>query len=298
MLEETEFSGLPSVAWVVGPISLIAPRTIGPRIVGLELNGANVFAALPDAVLQGPDGRLFHFRGGHRLWEAPELPAITYRPDDEPVEIVVKPAGLRLTGQVDPATGLRRSMALRVAPRGMTIVADHFIANEGTRPHRLAAWAISQFPLGGRAWLGLAAIDGARNDRQANRSVVLWPYTRLDDDRLHLGDDRIEIRTASRRRSAGPLKVGSPGGWLAYLREGVLFVKRCATRSGFAHADLGATAQVYCDARFLELETLGPLTVLGAGRRIRHRETWQLFAGVSSAGAASILDELAAGSGG
>jgi hypothetical protein len=58
-----------------------------------------------------------------------------------------------------------------------------------------------------------------------NRHLALWPYTRWRDDRLHLDDDLILVQG---RAQLPPLKIGcfNRHGWIAYLRAGVLFVKR------------------------------------------------------------------------
>ena len=51
------------------------------------------------------------------------------------------------------------------------------------------------------------------------------------------------------------------------------------------YLDRGASAQVYRNDRFIELETLSPLTVLAPGERIEHREVWRLHrASVDSIG--------------
>ena len=44
--------------------------------------------------LSCPGSEPFHLRGGHRLWAAPEDPRVTYRPDDDPVEVDELPDGV------------------------------------------------------------------------------------------------------------------------------------------------------------------------------------------------------------
>ena len=39
---------------------------------------------------------------------------------------------------------------------------------------------------------------------------------------------------------------------------------------------MGSNAEVYCDERSLELETLGPLSLLEPGAEAWHEERWQL----------------------
>lgn len=78
----------------------------------------------------------------------------------------------------------------------------------------------------------------------------------------------------------GPrLKVGymNESGWAAYLREGVLFVRRFRPAPGRRHPDLGCNVEVYCGDRYLELELLGPLTELSPGSCAVHTERWEVL---------------------
>ncbi len=40
---------------------------------------------------------------------------------------------------------------------------------------------------------------------------------------------------------------------------------------------LRVPASAYCNPQFLELETLGPRTILSPGETLQHREIWQLY---------------------
>jgi len=69
---------------------------------------------------------------------------------------------------------------------------------------------------------------------------------------------------------------------VAYLRQGVLFVKRFAPRPVEQHPDFGCNAEFYCGDRFIEMESLGPLARVGIGESVEHVETWELHAGVDA----------------
>lgn len=77
-----------------------------------------------------------------------------------------------------------------------------------------------------------------------------------------------------------PIKIGYANrtGWIAYLRQGVFFCKKCAFQAGANYPDYGSNTECYCDNRFLELETLGPLARLEPGQSADHVETWEIFA--------------------
>ena len=67
-----------------------------------------------------PDSGTYRFHGGHRLWAAPEVPAITYAPDDHPCAVTTGDDGLTIRAPVD-AAGLIKDVSVesrgRPAPR-------------------------------------------------------------------------------------------------------------------------------------------------------------------------------------
>jgi hypothetical protein len=55
-----------------------------------------------------------------------------------------------------------------------------------------------------------------------------------------------------------------------------LFVKRFEPLAGARFPDGGCNAESYCNDRFFELESLGPLTTLKPGESVYHNETWEV----------------------
>src|SRR5690606_28124268 len=112
---------------------------------------------------------------------------------------------------------------------------------------------------------------------QADRSLVLWPYTHLSDTRFGWRRDAVVLRA-----EAGPqIKVGTGPAprRLGHFLDGPLFVKEIpSARAEAAHADRGAVAQAYCLAGFLHLASLGPLVALVPGEAAAHEETWRVSA--------------------
>jgi hypothetical protein len=268
--------------------------TAGPRIVRLGLAGSddNLLAETPDDGWETPNGRYDLF-GGHRLWFAPEDPDLVAVPDADGLELTTEPTGLRLTGAVEPVTGLVRSIELRLDPDSGTLELRHELCNVGERPIELAPWAITQLPLGGVVMLPQrAAMDG--HHVRPNRSLVLWPYTSWDDTRLETHDGLILVRAEVGRR----LKVGylNEAGWVGYLRGGVLLLRRFQPAVGRRHPDLGCNVETYCRDRYLELEVLGPLTEVEPGASVVHTEQWQVLrvaGGAAAPGASGASGDIA-----
>jgi hypothetical protein len=249
--------------------SVLVTVSAGPRVLGLFGVGENVMAVLPGAGLERPGGTRFAFIGGHRLWAAPEVPEVTYAPDDRPCEVTEVDAGARVTAPADDV-GLIRSLEIRASDDGWIV--DHAIRNASDAPITIAPWAITQLRPGGEARLPL----GARGTGlQADRSLVLWPYTRLDDPRLSVEGDAVRIQA---REGDGATKLGAaPGaGRVSYTLGDEVFEKRIAVVPSGTYADRGAAVQVYVGDGFCELETLGPVRAVGPGERVEHRERWTL----------------------
>ncbi len=255
----------------LGPVGVTFVVDAGPRILGYARHGGpQLFATLPGVLIDGPAGE-YAFLGGHRLWRAPEVPATTYQPDDQPVDVDELEDGIRLTG---PPDGDGISKTIEVRQDGVATVVDHTLRNDGPAPVRCAPWAITQLTTGGMATLPQPVEPVDPDGVLPNRSVVLWPYT--DPANIEFGPAEIRIRADEAPRS----KVGQPNrrGWLAYELDDEVFVKWSPLHDDArAYADLGASVECYRDHRFLELESLGPLVDLAPGAETTHREVWRLI---------------------
>jgi hypothetical protein len=256
----------------IGPYSIAAATTFGPRLVSLRfLHGPELFAQLSDeVVIVHPDSGTYHFRGGHRLWAAPEVPAITYASDDQPCEVFTRDEGLTIKAPIDPA-GLFKE--IRVSLDDDKLLVDHHLGNGGPGPIPVAPWGITQFRLGGAALIpiGTGVVD---DPLQADSSLVLWPYTDLTDRRLSWRSQAAIIEA-----TPGPrFKVGSgpSPGKVGYFFEDQLFTKEIAPAGPGSYVDRGAVAQMFVEDSFCELESLGPLVSLDPSAKLSHREVWKV----------------------
>lgn len=252
--------------------------TAGPRIVGLYLSGSsrNLLAETPDIHWDTPYGK-YSLGGGHRLWIAPENPNITAIPDDSGLVVQELKTGVRLTQPADPHTLITRSIEIHLDDSRPVVHLLHTLTNESRALVRFSAWAITQLPLGGTAILPQAmdSLDAAR--LLPNRNLVLWSYTRWDDPRLLLSDNGYYLHGSP---NPTPCKIGyfNRLGWLAYFQEGVVFLKKYAVLPPLDFPDMGCNVEAYVKDRFIELETLSPMTNLHPGESIKHAEEWHVQA--------------------
>ncbi len=255
-------------------VEVIVVLDAGPRVLGYARRGGpQLFASLPGEVIDQPGGEAFSFVGGHRLWRAPEVPRLTYRSDRYPVAIDQLDRGVRLTGVPD-VEGVAKTISLR--QQGAVTVVDHTLLNAGRAPIRCAAWAITQLTPGGVAVLPQPLAPSDPDGVLPNRLIVLWPYTDPAAPEIALGASEVRVHaSATRTRS----KVGQPNrrGWMAYILGSEMFVKWSPLHDdALVYVDFGATIECYRDHRFLELESLSPLTELAPGAALHHREVWML----------------------
>jgi len=264
-----------------GKLEMVVTLDVGPRIIHLAVPGArNVFKNYAGQL--GRTGeRAWQIRGGHRLWFAPEHPVRTYFPDNGPVSVGQLPrGGVRLRPAPERPNGIQKEIDIYLDAKAPHVRLVHRLRNVGRRSVRLAPWALSVMAPGGTAILGLPPRGSHPKDLLPSQSLVLWLYTDLADPRLRFGTRAILLKQD--RRAAKPEKFGilSPEGWAAYAVHGCLFLKRFACLAGAEYPDRGCNAEFFTNADMLEVESLGPLVTLAAGRAVEHVEDWYLFARV------------------
>jgi hypothetical protein len=274
----TDFHGLPARSLENDQLRLDYLATAGPRLVRLFLAGStdNLLAETPDIHWPTPWGE-YYLRGGHRVAIAPELLELSYVPDNEGLLIEDIAGGVRLIRPTEYPSGISKSIEIQLHPDRPALTLRHAVRNDRTEPIEIAAWVITQLPLGGIAVAPLRT-TAIENRHQPDRQVVLWPYTTWQDERLFADDDHMWIDA---QPDAQELKIGLLArGWLGYLRSGVFFLKRFDPQLTLPHPDLNTNAQLYCNQTHLELETLAPLTLLAPGQSSVQLETWELYRAV------------------
>lgn len=268
-IETVSFEGHDGVRLEDGGIAVTVTTSVGPRVLGLAREEGNLMAVLPHAELERPDGGRFRFLGGHRLWAAPEVPEVTYQPDERPCAIAEVERGVRVEAPAD-GVGLVKAIEVRRSADGWVV--DHVLQNASDAAMTIAPWAVTQLMLGGEVELPTGPVGSGP---QADRSLVLWAYTDPSDPRLRFEREAVRLLAEPGRE---PLKVGAAPseGRVAYRLGGERFEKRIAVDPGATYVDRGAAVQVYLGDGFVELETLGPLRPVEPGGLAEHREVWML----------------------
>ena len=278
MIEEISYRGWPHCYHLYNErLELIATGDVGPRIIRFGFLGdENEFAEFEEEVglVGGDEWRIY---GGHRFWHSPEARPRSYYPDNQPIKVEAKVNALRLTQPIEETTSIRKETLVEL--RGEIVVVTHTLRNVGLWPIEMAPWALSVMAPGGTAIVAQPTTADP-DSLLPNRIVVLWPYTDTTDPRLHLGSKFVTLRQDPEQPKPIKFGINSDEGWIAYLRDQHLFVKRFAVHPGARYPDYGCTIEAYTNDAFLEAETLGPLSTVTPGQEITHVEHWHLFDGV------------------
>ncbi|MDE3199123.1 MAG: hypothetical protein KGN84_22430, partial [Acidobacteriota bacterium] len=138
-----------------GEAELIVTSDIGPRIMRYGFVGGQNFLKVFEDQLGRSGEPEWQFRGGHRVWLAPESFEKTYAPDNEPAEEVrVEGNTLIATQRVEPLTGLRKQLVIALAPEGTDVTVIHRMQNTLAEPFTLSLWALTMLARNGVAVTG------------------------------------------------------------------------------------------------------------------------------------------------
>lgn len=276
-MERVTFNGWEScVRLANAEVELVVTTAVGPRVVRFAYRGArNLFAEI-DGQQGGRGERDWMIRGGHRLWVGPEKKPDSYELDNVPVAVEAIPGGVRTTQAKGPLTGVVKQMEITLAADSNTVTVVHRLMNAGDKPARLAPWALTVMAPDGMAVIPLPAKIAHTERLTHNQEWSIWGYTDFSDPRWTLGSRYVFFR---QDRTRGPNKLGLAHreGWVGYLLGEFLFVKRFAWAAGATYPDGGCNFETFSNEEILELESLGPLTLLKRGQSVVHTETWKLF---------------------
>jgi hypothetical protein len=268
-----------------GRIEAAVVTAIGPRIIELKTAGGENVFHVRDREAGGHGEPDWVFRGGWRLWIAPERRETTYALDNAPCRAEVDGTTLRVTGPPQPAAGIQKVIEVSLDPQQPRLHLVSHIRNIADHPVTYAAWSLSVMRPGGRAFAPLDV--GPLDAFDATRGLRLWSYAKFSDPRYRFGDRLAQVDQSKigpvptgatgRRSDESKVAVDSTQGWAAYLVGGTLYLKRFPHDATGTYPDGGSTIEIYSSGEFLEVEQLSPLTTLKPGQELVFPEDWWLF---------------------
>jgi hypothetical protein len=288
-VEKVEYKGWKNNLRVSnGDVELILTLDVGPRIISYRLaDGKNVFKEFEDQLGKSGESEWVP-RGGHRLWVGPEDLTRTYAPDNRPIKYREVDLGvIRLTQEPDEY-GIFKEMDVQLFSSGNNVTVVHRIKNVGDKETELAPWVLTMMAPGGieiiplppkRPHPGPPKNAKSPKDYWPNQTMVIWPFTDFKDPRWNFGSKYITLRHDAER---GPTKIGLAHqlGWIGYLNQGTLFIKRIPYEEGKTYPDNGCNFETFSNQDMQEIESLGPMVKLAPGKTVEHVERWELVGGV------------------
>lgn len=271
-----------------GLVDLVVTTDVGPRIIRYGfINQENELCEIKETLgLTG--GNEWRMYGGHRLWHSPEAMPRSYEPDNGPVKWKEIPGGIKTIQDVEPLSRIKKEMEITLSAETSTVRILHRLTNKGLWPVKLSVWSISAMAKGGKEVIPQACRD---TGLLPNRVLSLWPYTKLNDPRVHWGDKFIIIKQEPAIKNAFKIGISNESGWAAYFNHGHLFMKHYTHHKNAEYPDFGASYETYVNDFMLEMETLSPLTLLEPDGDIEHSEEWGLFDNIQiPSGEDDILD--------
>lgn len=259
-------------------VELIISLDVGPRILSYKTpKTENVLKTYPEQL--GKSGEQeWMIRGGHRFWIAPEDEALSYVPDNLPVDYdLAAPNEVRLINSgVDPWK-IKKEMTVSLADNTSEVTIVHRAINEGSAPIEIASWGLSVMVPGGLEIIPHPPLGLHPRDLLPNRLMIVWPYTNLTDPRWRFGETFITLRQTDTAGQPTKLGLAHKQKWIGYLTRDSLFIKIIEHQEGAAYPDMGCNFETFTNQDMLEIESLSPLKKLGPGESVSHTERWHLF---------------------
>lgn len=265
-----------------GIIELKASLDFGPRILyfglcGMENTLYNDLEKKPINGISYPEykGELMKIYGGHRLWTSPEILPRCYYPDNKPVSLTETENGFILEAPPEEANNIQKSIEVRINEYNSEISVVNAIKNTGTWAVAFSPWAVTVMAANGVCIVPQA---NRQTGLLSNRALVLWPYTKMNDERVFWGEKYIVIKQNPEIKDSFKIGLNNEKNWAAYFNRGQLFLKYFHhVLDGFYPDGHECSFETYTDGSFLEIETLSPANIVKPKTAVFHEEKWSLY---------------------
>jgi hypothetical protein len=172
-------------------------------------------------------------------------------------------------------------MIIQMAPTGNKVKVTHRITNTRAWEVEFALWGLTMMAPGGQAFTGFPPRGPHPDNLPPTHPLVMWAYSNISDPRWTFTLKYMALKQDP--NNAEPQKLGlfNEHTWGAYLLGTDMFLKQTRADRDEIYPDYGCSYETFTNADMLELETLGPLIVLGQGDTGEHVEYWSLHKDVS-----------------
>ena len=265
-----------------GKIEAYLTLDVGPRVIKFNASGCenllfNDASRCVDVSALFGEGEKWHTYGGHRTWISPEEMPKTYYPDNQPVKYDIENINGKVTVLLTPPqqriTDMQIVIRVTIAEDGDTMRIDHYLKNCGKETVKKGIWGITVTDINGIAVLKQPERHSAL---LPDRQIVFWPYTRMNDERILLGEKYIAVQQDPADTQV-PAKIGYTNfeGKLYCFNKGqAMSISYDSDYTKGEYPDFGISSEIYTNKAILEIETLGHIGNILPGSTVHHVEEW------------------------
>ena len=251
-----------------GDLSMVVNGAGGGKILSFQYQGQEV---LSQSTFPESFGSTF-WTSPQKEWNWPPVPEF----DKQPYTVEVKETSLVMTSNMSAKLNYRIRKEFRADTESNSIDVTYTIINESNETRKVAPWEITRVPND-----GIVFFDAPTNQITPSD---LMPFQSA------YGISWYQIDVANQNR-----KVNADGkGWLAYLNNNLLMVKKFQDLSPSQPAPEEAEIQVYVNRgkTYVELESQGAYTELKAGESVSWTVKWYLTPCQKKSPSKSVLKKV------
>ena len=251
-----------------GDLSMVVNGAGGGKILSFQYQGQEV---LSQSTFPESFGSTF-WTSPQKEWNWPPVPEF----DKQPYTVEVKETSLVMTSNMSAKLNYRIRKEFRADTESNSIDVTYTIINESGETRKVAPWEITRVPNDGIVFFDTTINQITPSDLMPFQSAY--------------GISWYQIDVANQNR-----KVNADGkGWLAYLNNNLLMVKKFQDLSPSQPAPEEAEIQVYVNRgkTYVELESQGAYTELKAGESVSWTVKWYLTPCQKKAPSKSVLKKV------
>lgn len=256
-------------------VTVIASLEFGPRILYYSLKGEEniLFEDINrDFSLNVEGYGIWYTYGGHRLWRSPEIVPETYYPDNGRVNAEIKNDKVILSAEPTPF-GTQYTIEISFND-DETLNVKNIINNVSDKPLKFAPWSITGLAAGGTEYIDLNTED---TGYLPNRTVVLWPYSSVKDNRFNLEDGKASLKMDPSVPEAFKVGFNVVSGQAKYVCGNQTYIKKFDKYdSELNYPDFGCNFETYTNGKFIECEIVGDEREYAPGESAVINEVWEI----------------------
>ena len=269
-----------SIILNAGRIRLVATPAVGGRVVFYGFNGENILFENPASFGKTLDTTSENFPvGGYQCDLGPELRGIPPHPLlwKGKYDWAARRHAVKLTSPADATLGIQLEKEVHLAPDNGDVGITQRMLNISDRQTSFCLWDRTLCVGGGFALIPL---------NRKSRFKSGWSlYTKSPSGDSYQGGpsetDQIKVLSgvlvAKTGGTATKLGADSDGGWIAYVKGLLMFVKYFPYTPKGNYTDGGNSVELYFDDKVAELEPLSPEIPLAPGAKYDFPEKWTLI---------------------